>query len=46
MSDKEKRICLTCGRHLVKIGSDRANGKGLYSDWKNRKYHKKCMPYR
>jgi hypothetical protein len=37
----EKRKCLRCGRTLVSIGLDRANG-GITPDWDDRKYHKKC----
>jgi hypothetical protein len=41
--EKIKRICLVCNKTLVKIGTDRSNGKLTHSDWTNRKYHKKCM---
>jgi hypothetical protein len=41
--EKIKRFCLVCNKALVKIGCDRLNGKLSHSDWKNRKYHKKCM---
>jgi len=40
--DSEKRICEYCKRSLVKIGCDRANRPSSYTDWKGRKYHKKC----
>ena len=39
---EEKRICVYCHKHLVKIGRERQNGKGAYNDWKTRKYHVKC----
>jgi hypothetical protein len=41
--EKNKRICLICNKSLVKIGTARINGKLTHGDWKNRKYHKKCM---
>jgi hypothetical protein len=41
--ENNKRICLICNKALVKIGTDRSNGKLTHSDWTNRKYHKKCM---
>jgi hypothetical protein len=36
------RICVVCNKHLVRIGRERANGKGGFSDWKDRKTHAKC----
>jgi hypothetical protein len=48
--EKEKKLCVHCGKSLPKIGTDRKNGK-LYNkydltafskDWASRKYHKKC----
>jgi len=38
----EKRICLSCGKTLVKIGTERENGKFGQADWTTRRYHKKC----
>ena len=39
--------CLKCGRPLKLIGAERKNGKGYYTDWKDkdknpRSLHKKC----
>lgn len=34
--------CLLCKKKLVPIGINRTNGKQTHTDWKNRKYHKKC----
>jgi hypothetical protein len=34
--------CKYCNKPLVKIGTDRANGKGTYKDWSTREFHKKC----
>ena len=39
--------CLKCGRPLKLIGTERKNGKGYYTDWKDndknpRSLHKKC----
>ena len=34
--------CLSCGKTLVAIGTERKNGKATHNDWKGRKYHKKC----
>ena len=36
------RVCVYCEKPLVAIGINRLNGKTTYSDWQNRKYHKKC----
>jgi hypothetical protein len=38
----EKRVCLYCNKHLVKIGKERSNGNNQIHDWSSRKYHKKC----
>ena len=38
----EKRVCLYCKKHLVKIGRERVNGNNPIHDWSTRKYHKKC----
>lgn len=35
-------ICLFCKKPKVPIGTDRANGKRIHSDWDSRMYHKKC----
>ena len=34
--------CLKCGKPLVAIGSERANGK-CHMDWATRQYHKQCF---
>ena len=34
--------CQMCGKPLVAIGYARANGQN-HSDWRTRKYHKKCF---
>ena len=42
-NESGKRDCLRCGKPLVAIGADRANGKGHYADWASRRYHIKCL---
>ena len=34
--------CLMCGKTLVAIGFERANGKS-HDDWPTRQYHKQCF---
>lgn len=41
-SPKTPRLCKLCNKSLKVIGVTRVNGKGTYSDWKSRPYHKKC----
>ncbi len=41
---KIRRECLLCKRALVSIGRNRANGKGGFNDWQERKTHAKCYP--
>ena len=38
------RKCKRCNRPLVAIGRHRKNGDKRYDDWKDRPYHKKCVP--
>ena len=37
-----KKCCLFCQRHLVSIGTSRANGKRTHDDWASREFNKKC----
>lgn len=37
----DRKLCKSCGRKIVPIGSSRVNGK-WHSDWDTREYHKKC----
>lgn len=45
MEIQKIQICQECGKKLVKIGIERANGRDAFKDskWKTRKYHKKCF---
>ena len=42
-------LCAECGKPLRRIGNQRSNGiefksgKNNNNDWKERKYHKKCL---
>jgi hypothetical protein len=38
----ELGYCELCKKKLVAIGRDRSRGKKTHTDWKTRKYHKKC----
>ena len=38
----EKRLCFSCMKRLVSIGTSRKNGKRSHKDWNTREFHKKC----
>ncbi len=43
MKKQQSPKCHRCDKVLVKIGTARSNGSNQYTDWKGRKYHKKCI---
>lgn len=40
---KKGKVCEHCGKPLVAIGYDRANGINQMSDYDERRWHKKCF---
>ena len=35
-------FCKRCNKPLKLIGIERKNGRGYYTDWSDREYHKRC----
>jgi chromosome segregation and condensation protein ScpB len=42
MEELKGRKCKVCDKPLKAVGMNRKNGKGFYSDWKDRSTHLKC----